>query len=354
LAVSQLLDWFSRNARDLPWRRTSDPYAIWISEIMLQQTQVATVVPYWERWMRELPTPARVAAAELDQVLKLWEGLGYYRRARNLHAAASQIVEIHDGVFPDRFEDILDLPGVGRYTAGAIGSIAFNQPVPILDGNIIRVLSRIWALPGDPRTRAVSDRLWQLATDLVQTASRTNRPNARCCSELNQSLMELGALICTPRNPACHRCPVSKLCEARKRGEAEQFPQLAKNEAVTARHWATVILQKGSRWRLRQRPSDGVNAGLWEFPGLELSNANDALAALADWLGAEKDSLKRLGRVSHSITRFRFHQEVFLLSIETEKGIRLPDGRWLSAVELERLALTSAHRKIAGMLEKKR
>src|ERR1035437_2463997 len=229
--VVLLLNWFSQNARDLPWRRTRDPYAIWVSEIMLQQTQVKTVIPYWERWMRELPTIKAVAKASPDKIHKLWEGLGYYTRVRNLQKAARQIVEKHDArsetrrrrgnesqtenkletphvvsyKFPDDFDDVLALPGIGRYTAGAICSIAFNQPTPILDGNVIRVLTRVFSIAKNPREKKTNAQLWRLAEELVEHASRSiSRTRTRtkdqdeetsACSHFNQSLMELGALV---------------------------------------------------------------------------------------------------------------------------------------------------------------
>ena len=170
--VPALLHWFAQNARDLPWRRTRDPYAIWVSEIMLQQTQVKTVIPYWNCWMRELPTIAAVASTSPDKIHKLWEGLGYYTRARNLQKAAKQIMEKHGGTFPQNFDDVLALPGIGRYTAGAICSIAFNQPTPILDGNVIRVLTRIFGIGENPREKKTNAQLWQLAKKLVEHADK--------------------------------------------------------------------------------------------------------------------------------------------------------------------------------------
>ena len=216
-----LLDWFAGNARDLPWRRTRDPYAIWVSEIMLQQTQVKTVIPFWERWLRELPTIEAAAKAPSAKIHKLWEGLGYYTRVRNLQKAALIILEQHNGTFPRSFDEVLALPGIGRYTAGAICSIAFNQPKPILDGNVIRVLTRIFGIAENPKEKKTNAQLWQLAEALVTRAEaeslRRKKPSGRpipgfnwqnnACSALNQSLMELGALICTPRSPQCFDLP---------------------------------------------------------------------------------------------------------------------------------------------------
>ena len=208
--VKDLIPWYLKNARDLPWRRTADPYAIWVSEIMLQQTQVTTVLPYWERWMQSLPTLDSLATARLQKVYKLWEGLGYYRRARDLQRAAQLIVQKHRGRFPERFEDVLALPGVGRYTAGAICSIAFNQPTPILDGNVMRVLARWFGLEGNPRQQPTNGTLWHIAGDLVREAGGR-------ASAFNQSLMELGALCCTARQPTCALCPLASRCAARAR-----------------------------------------------------------------------------------------------------------------------------------------
>ncbi len=220
--VKNLLEWFSKDARDLPWRRTRDPYAIWVSEIMLQQTQVKTVLPYWERWMRRLPDVAALANAHADELHKLWEGLGYYTRVRNLQSAARVIVAQHGTQFPERFEAVLALPGIGRYTAGAICSIAFNQPTPLLDGNVMRVLTRLFGIAENPRAQPTNEFLWSLAGELVRRAETEAQP--RACSALNQSLMELGALICTPRQPRCEICPVARLCLARRENRIGEIP----------------------------------------------------------------------------------------------------------------------------------
>ena len=285
-----LLGWFAHNARDLPWRRIRDPYAIWVSEIMLQQTQVKTVIPYWERWMRELPTIEAVASASPDKIHKLWEGLGYYTRARNLQKAAKQILEKYDGKFPRNFDDVLALPGIGRYTAGAICSIAFNQPTPILDGNVIRVLTRVFGIGKNPREKKTNAQLWRLAEELVAHAAsspsicRRRRKESHStsissqrlltssptCANLNQSLMELGALVCTPRNPQCEICPVKKLCVAFREGRIGELPNLGKREAATARRFVAFVVERNGRFLVRQRPAGVVNAHLWEFPNVEI------------------------------------------------------------------------------------
>jgi A/G-specific adenine glycosylase len=235
--VQSLLIWFAQHARDLPWRKTIDPYAIWISEVMLQQTQVTTVIPYWRRWMEHLPTIEALAGAKLERVLKLWEGLGYYTRARHIREAAKIIVRQHDGHFPSQFDDVLALPGIGRYTAGAICSIAFNQPTPILDGNVTRVLSRIFGIRGKVWDKTVQERLWNHAQSLVSLAGLKIADLARPCARLNEALMELGAIICTPRNPRCGSCPVRKLCSASQNDWIDRIPNLGSRPAAQPRYF---------------------------------------------------------------------------------------------------------------------
>ncbi len=360
---SVLIEWFTRHARELPWRRTLDPYAIWISEIMLQQTQVKTVVPYWTRWMSELPTAKALAEAGPDRVLKLWEGLGYYTRARNLQKAAQRIVEFHRGKFPENFDDILALPGVGRYTAGAIASIAFNQPAPILDGNVIRVLTRLFGIAENPREKATNARLWRLAESLVRQAagrggerpvrgSRRKCAAAGRCSVLNQSLMELGALVCTPRHPDCQSCPAQAQCVARQRGQVEALPNLGQRVATTARRFVAFVVESQGRFLVRQRPAGVINAGLWEFPNVEVDAlAVDAASLLRRCLACRTKGLLPLGTVKHSITRYRISLEVFHTHLRARgSGAQGEAGRWLSLEHLSGLAFASAHRKIINRL----
>jgi A/G-specific adenine glycosylase len=393
--VPLLLDWFSANARDLPWRRTRDPYAIWVSEIMLQQTQVKTVIPYWERWVRELPTIRAVADASPDRIHKLWEGLGYYTRARNLQQAAKQIVAQQDAdskslgrrgnksqtkrksktphvvscKFPEDFDDVLALPGIGRYTAGAICSIAFNQPTPILDGNVIRVLTRIFGLSENPKEKETNARLWKLAAALValakvqrwgeitgepalarQSIATTAREDARPtknknCSHLNQSLMELGALVCTPRDPRCAICPVQKLCVAFREHRVNELPNLGKREAATARRFVAFVARRNGRFLVRQRPAGVVNAHLWEFPNVEILNGiSDPKLAAKSALGVKPARLQPLCTVKHSITRYRITLETFVTRLkdsQTKAG-----GFWKTPAQLRQLAFTAAHGKI--------
>jgi A/G-specific adenine glycosylase len=369
--VSKLLEWFSKNARDLPWRRTNDPYCVYVSEIMLQQTQVKTVVPYWERWMRELPTIQSLAKASPDKIHKLWEGLGYYPRVRNLQKAAQFIEQTPGGIFPAKFDDVLALPGVGRYTAGAICSIAFNQPTPILDGNVIRVLTRVFGISKNPRDKKANAHLWDLAQQLVTHATR-NTQHVSPCSHLNQSLMELGALICTPRNPKCPVCPISKHCFAFQNNRISDFPNLDKRPAATARRFAAFVIEHRGKFLVRQRPTGVVNAHLWEFPNIELNGApSHAAAAAQELFGFAPKKLKSLCTIKHTITRYRITVDAYCTGAPGTDSTR-PNGvaasrqsaanlfsnesrfsthRWLPLSELHKLSFPSAHKKILNALQ---
>ncbi|HEX3857417.1 MAG TPA: A/G-specific adenine glycosylase [Verrucomicrobiae bacterium] len=379
--VAALLDWFAANARDLPWRRTRDPYAIWVSEIMLQQTQVKTVIPFWNRWMRELPTIEAAAKAPSAKIHKLWEGLGYYTRVRNLQKAAQQIVaqqtsrrrrgdesqtkskletpHVVSYKFPETYDEVLALPGIGRYTAGAICSIAFNQPRPILDGNVIRVLTRIFGIGQNPKKRETNQLLWQIAEELVCRAkdaketkkkfpSQTSRPSRdNSCSHLNQSLMELGALICTPRSPQCLICPVKKLCVAFKENRTDELPNLGKRQVATARTFFAFVIERDGKFLVRQRPVGIVNAHLWEFPNFETNgenkNAKEIFDSAFDFKALE---FQQLCTVKHSITRYRITLEAFL--VQLPKRLKTFDGIWLPRARFDSLAFTAAHKKLAS------
>ncbi|HWH69436.1 MAG TPA: A/G-specific adenine glycosylase, partial [Candidatus Sulfotelmatobacter sp.] len=338
---------------DLPWRRTTDPYAIWVSEIMLQQTQVKTVIPYWERWMGALPDIAALARAKPDQLHKLWEGLGYYTRVRNLQQAAQAILAEHGGKFPDQFESVLALRGIGRYTAGAICSIAFNQPKPIVDGNVIRVLTRVFGVEGNPRDKAVNATLWQLAGQLVQQAAelgeRAPHRGARTCSHLNQALMELGALLCTPRQPQCAVCPMAGACQAFQQGRTEELPHLERRVPSTARRFVALVVSQGDRFLVRQRPAGVVNGHLWEFPNVEVTQPGaDVKQTARSLLGVTPRKWEPLCTIKHTITRYRITLEVFRMA-----GLRpgvTAKGQWLSLSELRQLAFTSANKKILQRL----
>lgn len=343
--VKALLPWFARNARDLPWRRTRDPYAIWVSEVMLQQTQVKTVIPYWERWMTHLPRIVDLAGENPETVLKLWEGLGYYTRARNLQKAAQQIVAQHGGDFPENFDDVLALPGIGRYTAGAICSIAFDQATPILDGNVVRVLTRLFGISGNPRDKFVNDLLWALSQDFVSNAAKATRAGNWRCSRLNQALMELGALICTPSQPRCSSCPLCAHCAAHATGQVENLPALEQRIPQTARRFAAFVVEYRGRVLVRQRPAGVVNAHLWEFPNLELESAPSHKTAAA-FLELPLTRLQPLCVIKHSITRYRITLDAYSTRLTRRPATKPVGGHWHTWEEANRLPFASAHRKI--------
>jgi len=372
--VAALLKWFRAHARDLPWRRTTDPYAIWISEIMLQQTQVKTVIPYWERWMHELPTIQALAEAPEQKLLKLWEGLGYYTRVRNLQKGALQIIERHGGKFPTAHEDILALSGIGPYTAGAIGSIAFNQPVPLLDGNVIRVFTRFYGIAENAKEKATTTRLWQIAEELVTKASKLpntstslssgaeerageRRPLKKSaalgtnCSHFNQALMELGATVCTPAQPACLLCPLQKNCIAARDSRQGELPNLGERTAATQRRFFAYVIQRENQVLVRQRPAGIVNAGLWEFPNLEVElNIKHALNAAQQVWSKAFTAAEPLCVIKHSITRYRITLEAFRAEVKSRADLPAELGEWYPLEKLHDLPFTSAHGKIRKKL----
>jgi A/G-specific adenine glycosylase len=323
---------------------------------MLQQTQVKTVMPYWRRWMRELPTVQKLARARPEKILKLWEGLGYYTRAKNLQEAAQLIVAKYQSQFPHKYDAVLALPGIGRYTAGAICSIAFNQPTPILDGNVIRVLTRIFGIIKNPKEKQTNAILWKLAEALVLTtahkphhASRITH-HASSCSHLNQSLMELGALVCTPKQPKCAQCPVLQHCVAQRTGKVEEIPKLSQRMRSSARRFVAFVAEKRGCFLVRQRPSGVVNAHLWEFPNFELLNGSDLDHTARRVFGVAPTSRTPLCTIKHSITRFRITLEAFRVEYTPSTGRDRQLGRWLTRKELESLAFASAHKKILTRL----
>ena len=324
---------------------------------MLQQTQVQTVIPYWERWMRRFPTPAALASADEPEVLKAWEGLGYYSRARNLQKAARELSQ--SGATDGRRSaaDWIELPGIGPYTAGAISSIAFNQPEPILDGNVIRVLSRVHALTGNPLERVNNRRLWDLARLWVRSAtavpvdSRASLLLSGPCSALNQALMELGATLCTPRAPGCRDCPVNRHCRAHQLGRPEAFPELPPRVPVTHLRRVAVVLQHHDQVAVRQRPAGEVNGGFWEFPELELSASGpEAAAAAAAWTGMAAEQFDSVPGFKHSITRYRIQLEIVRAQIPRRPrsfpGDRSRELQWIAIAALDSLPFTGAHRKL--------
>ncbi len=293
--------WYDGVARDLPWRRTRDAWAILLSEVMLQQTRVETVVPYWHRMLERFPDARSMAAAPVDDVLSRWSGLGYYRRARNLWLCAREVVARFDGQLPDEVDALRSLPGIGAYTAGAVASIAFDRPAAVVDGNVARVLARYAGIDDDPRGAAGQRRLWAEAAALVPI----DRPG-----RFNQALMELGATVCTPRSPACAVCPLERDCVARREGRVDELPRTTPKKAPReVRLVAAVLRDEEGRALLGQRPAEGLFGGMWEPPMLEVASAADASSALrAAGLLRGGSRLTVRGEVRHVLT----HREMFV------------------------------------------
>ncbi|MGP0628345.1 A/G-specific adenine glycosylase [Nitrospina sp. 32_T5] len=342
-----LLTWFDTDQRAMPWRETRDPYRIWVSEIMLQQTQVKTVIPYYERWVKTFPTVEKLARARESTVLKHWEGLGYYSRARNLHKAARQIVREHNGNVPDTLEGILSLPGIGRYTAGAVLSIAYDQPLPVLDGNVKRVLSRLFGLMENGATKQSENILWEHAESLLPQ----KRPG-----DFNQSLMELGATLCLPQNPMCLLCPVVRHCEAHRQGEPEKFPPPKQRAATKKIEVSAAIIQREGKVFIQQRPREGLMGGLWEFPGGKREPHEDSETCLVreirEELGVNVAIREKVMTIRHAYTRFRVTLHVFDCTVESGRlrPTHCEQWRWVPLNKLDRYTFPAANVKIVNHL----
>jgi A/G-specific adenine glycosylase len=298
---AKLLRWYSASRRDLPWRRTSDPYSVWLSEIMLQQTRVETVVPYFEKFVRRFPTVHALAEAPLDDVLALWSGLGYYRRARMLHAAAGQLAA-RDGEFPSEAEGLREIVGIGAYTAGAIASIAFGRRAPLVDGNVARVFARLFAIEDDVKGARGLARVWAIADELVPEQAP---------GDWNQALMELGATVCVPRDPRCLLCPVKSECGARARGLEKSLPVIVKKKKPTLERRAAALLVRGDAVLLGRRRAEGRFGGMWEPPSVVSTDRPSAPARLAEILGPRLPKLTPMGVVTHVLSHRRLEIDVF-------------------------------------------
>lgn len=349
---SLLLPWYDRVKRDMPWRHTSDPYAIWLSETMLQQTQVETVKPYYRKFLAKFPTIQDLASAPLQEVLTLWAGLGYYRRARNLHAAAQQVVAQHGGIIPRTITELQELSGVGRYTAGAVASIAYGVRAAVVDGNVIRVLSRVFDIQEDTSKPATIKNLWDLAESLVPA----DRPG-----DHNQAMMELGATVCLPRGPMCMLCPLASECKARALGIQEQRPvKKAKKTPVIIRNLVVVLQNPEGQVLLVQRPAELKWGELWEFPTFaEVTNLN-SVTHLADTfneqLGLQCVLDDWQGQLVHQLTHRTMHYTIVRGTVKKAPKVRLPaceSGpcylafQWTKPGELNQLAVGRVTQKIA-------
>ena len=344
----KLLAWYRENARKgLPWRKTRDPYAIWISETMLQQTQVAKVVPYYQRFLKRFPTVQALARAPVTVVLDSWAGLGYYSRAKNLHAAAQKILQEYGGRVPRDPEQLLSLPGVGRYTAGAVASIAYDRPAPVLDGNVIRVLSRYFGIREDPREPSVQRRLLALSQELVP---------ARRPGDFNQALMECGALVCTPRQPNCPSCPLREGCRALRMGEQDRIPVRRATPRRKKIAYVCGILKKDGAVLLARRPLSGLLPGLWEFPGGERVGGEPEGAALKrhllERLGIRANSVEPAGSIRQILSHRELEIEAFFCRwAKISPRLRwYIAARWVPTSNLNQRALTAGMLKLAGTL----
>jgi A/G-specific adenine glycosylase len=343
-----LLVWYGQHRRELPWRQSLDPYAVWVSEMMLQQTQVATVIPYFQTWMERFPDVAALARAAESEVLHAWQGLGYYSRARNLRLAAQEMVRVHDSRVPSEVSALLALPGIGPYSAGAIASIAYGRAEPLVDGNVIRVLTRLFALRGDPNKAPLKARLWQLARSLVPAESP---------GDFNQALMELGATVCSPRNPRCDVCPVARQCLALEQQLVDALPELPARAKPTPVHMvAAITIRSGRVLVTRLLPDAPRWAGMWLFPNAEVKSKETPEAAveraLQSCAGMSAQSSGILCVVRHTVTRFRITLDAYRTRAPSgvAKALTVAEVAWKRPDELNELAMPKAHRAIAHRL----
>jgi A/G-specific adenine glycosylase len=337
----RLIAWQCHHGRhELPWQGSAagDAYPVWLSEIMLQQTQVETVIPYFQRFLQRFPDLATLAAADQDAVLGLWSGLGYYSRARNLHKAAQQIAREHGGEFPRDFAQILALPGIGRSTAAAIAAFAFDQRCAILDGNVKRVLTRLYGIDGWPGEKAVEDRLWRLAEALLPETE---------IAPYTQGLMDLGATLCTRGKPRCEACPFADDCIAQRQGRQRELPQARPKKSIPERSTAMLVLLHAGEVLLEKRPNSGIWGGLWSLP--EFDVGEDPLHA-ARRLGLAAGLRGELPAMSHTFTHFRLHIQPWRLQVERPKHAGEPGYVWLPLDELEGAALPTPIRRILSSL----
>jgi A/G-specific adenine glycosylase len=345
----QLLQWYAGHRRNLPWRDTDDPYAIWVSEVMLQQTQVQTVIPYYQRFLDRFPDVKRLAAADLQEVLLMWEGMGYYARARNLHRAAKQVVTEYDGRLPATLKEIRKLPGVGEYIASAVLSIAFEQPHAVVDGNVKRVTARLFEIETPVNSTGAYRRFKAVADGILDC----KQPGA-----FNQAVMELGALVCTPRRPTCRSCPVQAHCAAYRSEQVPAYPIRLKRKPVPEYRIAVGIVFKKDRALIARRKPEGLLGGLWEFPGGKIKTDEDPVMACVREIKEEVNLVieveRQLTRVRHAYTHFRIVMDVFVCRLVSGR-VKLTgpvDYRWVRLGDLEQYPFPGANRKFIPLLLK--
>jgi len=348
--VSSLLSWYHKNKREMPWRNTSDPYLIWISEIMLQQTRVDTVIPYYRRFIDTFPTVHELAGAPQQQVLKLWEGLGYYSRARNMHAAAKTVAGELDGQFPATYDELLKLKGIGPYTAAAISSIAYRQKKAVVDGNVLRVLSRFYGITDDIRRGAVKNEIQKLA----DAAIPGDQPG-----DFNQSVMELGATLCTPKNPACGRCPLSTECYAFNSVQTATIPYKSSSKKIPHHQIGVgIIANREGKLLIALRPDNVMLGGLWEFPGgkQKADESIDETVAreLKEELGVIVAVKEKFMELKHAYSHFKITLHAFWCTIE--RGDPKPHSsnaiKWVTLSEIQQYPFPKANKMLIEKLQK--
>ena len=337
-----LIGWYETNRRDLPWRKTTDPYHIWVSEVMLQQTQVDTVVPYYKKFLSQFKDIETLAAADSQAVLKAWEGLGYYARARNLHRAAGMVLNDYDGHIPDRWENFRRLPGVGDYIAAAVLSLAFGRPHSVVDGNVKRVLARLLAISEPVNQASAAKKFREFADPLLDQ----NRPD-----DYNQAIMELGAVVCKPRQPLCNRCPVQEFCRAFQADEVFSYPVKLKKPASPQYRIAVGVVFKKGRVLITRRKPSGLLGGLWEFPGGKIKRGERPEHACTREIKEETSLVikvdSHLSRVRHAYTHFKIVMDVFCCNFVSGK-VRLKgpvDHRWIRVAQLDDFPFPKANHK---------
>jgi A/G-specific adenine glycosylase len=345
----RLLKWYDQHRRDLPWRVPPEspidvvpnPYHVLVSEAMLQQTQVATVIPYFRSFLEKFPTVAALAHADPQAVLRAWQGLGYYSRARNLQKAAMKIIADFGGQVPSTVEQLLELPGVGRYTAGAVSSLAFGRSAPILDGNVARVLCRLDAVREDPREPASRELLWARAEQIL--------PRKRL-GDFNSALMEMGALVCTPRSPRCLLCPVNQQCGAYAAGLVELIPPPKKAKPTPLFQRWTFCIRSGDQYLIEQRPATGRWAGMWQFVTIEPVGRHPSMQLMTSQFRLRTSTPKSIGFVEHALTHRRYRFEVFSVECKDPGETPVPPRKWVTLTETEKYPLPRPHLKIVEML----
>ncbi len=349
-----LIDWYEKDHRDLPWRNTQEPYAVWLSEVMLQQTQVATVIAYYHRFLEAFPTIADLAKAPESKVLKLWEGLGYYARCRNLHQAAQHVMTHHDGIFPDTLEAVEALPGIGKSTAGAILTFSKGQKHPLLDGNVKRVLTRLYDVDENPSKASVQKRLWQYSSDLLAPASTANEAYA-----FNQAIMELGATLCTPKTPACLLCPVGQHCEAKANGTQQERPVKTAKKPTPHYHIGAAVIWHNDLILIQQRPRNGLLGGLWEFPGgkqePDETLKETVIREIHEELAIEIEVGEKLTEVKHAYSHFKITLHAYHCQyLSGEPQLLSADAlTWARPDELTQYAFPKANNRVIDEIHKR-